>query len=131
VTLSVFEGYRLNRPDVPVIAWSPPGLYDQPQPTRSREKALDEDVAKLEQRLAANESLRLGEVATLAGRGRSTIQDWISTGKWKPRYTRTLGGQRRFHADDVRALLAMARELHGGGEPAPGPDGGQDQGQEP
>lgn len=75
---------------------------------------LRERRAAVERRLAANESLRLGEVATLAGRGRSTIQDWIQTGKWKPRHTRTLGGQRRFHPDDVRQLLAEVREVHGG-----------------
>lgn len=87
-------------------------------------------MAELEKRLAANESLRLGEVATLAGRGRSTIQDWIATGKWRPRYTRTLGGQRKFNPDDVRKLLAEVREVHGGDEPAPGPTR-RDQRQEP
>lgn len=86
------------------------------------------DVADLERRLAANESLRLGEVAALAGRGRSTIQDWIQTGKWKPRYTRTLGRQRHFHPDDVRAVLAMAREVHGGDTAGPAPVEEQGQG---
>lgn len=74
------------------------------------------DVADLERRLSAGEWLRLGEVAALTGRGRSTIQDWITSGKWKPRRTRTLGGHRQFHPDDVRSLIAEARHISGGSD---------------
>ena len=80
-----------------------------------------DDVAALERRLAAGEELRLAEVAKLTGRGRSTIQGWIKSGRWKPRFRRTLGGQRHFAAEDVRALLVELREVHGGDGPAPAP----------
>lgn len=80
---------------------------------------MADDVADLQRRLDAGEGLRLGQVATLTGRGRTTIHDWIKTGKWKPRYTRTLGGQRHFRAEDVQALLNELRAEEGdSGSPA-------------
>lgn len=87
------------------------------------------DVAKLEQRLAAGESLRKGEVAALAQVPVTTLDGWIKVGHWKPRYTKTLGGHRRFKADSIRELLGQLREEHGGDDPntTPGqPDGEQE-----
>lgn len=87
------------------------------------------DVAKLQERLDAGEWLRTGEVAALLGHGRTTFHEWLkkNTGV---RYTRTLGGQRKYHPDDVRRLIAEVREVHGGeDDPAPAPTG-EERGQE-
>jgi len=117
-------------PDVSVIPNVPPALYDHRKPGghMSREnRPVVYDVAKLERRLAAGEPLRKGEVAALARIGLSTLDDWIRTGRWKPRYTLTLGRHRRFHPDDIRALLAQLREEHGGEEVGPAPTEEQSQ----
>jgi excisionase family DNA binding protein len=75
-----------------------------------------------EERLAAGEGLRIGEVAELTGYPRGTIHDWIRSKRWQPLYTRTLGGQRRFKAESVRKLLAELREERGGDDPQAGSD---------
>jgi predicted DNA-binding transcriptional regulator AlpA len=99
----------MNAPHVPVIAHVPCCLYDHGNRDKRRGNDVVYDEADLERRLAAGEGLRLGEVAALTKLGRTTLHDWIKDGRWKPRYTITLGGWRRFRAEDVRSLLDQLR----------------------
>jgi excisionase family DNA binding protein len=71
------------------------------------------DPASLRDQLDRGEWLRIGAVAALCGVGRSTLQDWIRAGRAQLRFTKTLGGQRKYHPDDVRALVEKARTVHG------------------
>lgn len=82
------------------------------------------DRADLARRLAADEFLKLGEVAALAGVPRTTLNDWLRAGRVQMRHRKTLGGplregQRRFNPDDVRKLIADATREHG--DPAADP----------
>lgn len=74
---------------------------------------MPQDRDALQARLDAGEWLRIGAIAILTGRGRSTIQDWLVSAKVRLRYTESLGGQRSYHPDDVRALIARVTTVHG------------------
>lgn len=71
------------------------------------------DKADLNRRLAGGEWLQVGAIAALAGVSRNTVNAWLYAGKITMRHTTTLGGHRRFHPDDVRALLADVGEIRG------------------
>jgi hypothetical protein len=73
---------------------------------------VPQDRDALQARLDAGEWLRIGAIAILTGRGRSTIQDWLVSGKVQPRYRESLGGQRSYHPDDVRALVDRVTKVH-------------------
>jgi hypothetical protein len=65
------------------------------------------DNADLARRLAADEWLKLGEVASLAGVPRTSLNRSLRDGKVVIRSRKTLGGgQRRFNPDDVRTFVA-------------------------
>lgn len=77
------------------------------------------DVAR---RLAADEWLQVGAMAALAGVSRGTMNTWVADAREKygitMRRTQTLGGQRKFHPDDVRALIARVTKVSDGNEEA-------------
>ena len=77
--------------------------------------------SELERRLDAGEWLSGGQVATLLGVGRSTIQRRMADGtlKWRRR-----GGgiQRVCDPADVRRLLDESRRVHGGDSETAGQD---------
>lgn len=76
---------------------------------------MSNDVADIERRLNADEWLRPGDVALLLGVARSTVHEYLKAGRI--RYRRKGGGvQRECHPDDVRRLLAEAREVRRGGD---------------
>lgn len=74
---------------------------------------MPQDRAALQARLDRGDWLRIGAIAALTGRGRSTINDWLTKGQAQMRYVETLGGQRSYHPDDVRALIARVTTVHG------------------
>lgn len=83
---------------------------------------MTEDVADIERRLNAGEWLRPGEVASLLGVARSTVDAYLREpergGQGLIRYRRRGGGiQRLCHPDDVRKLLGEARRVRGGDGP--------------
>lgn len=67
---------------------------------------MPQDPAALQARLAAGDWLQVGAIAALTGRGRTTVHEWLTSGRVPMRYRETLGGQRSYHPDDVRALVA-------------------------
>lgn len=110
----------MNTPNLPLIAHLPVALYDHDNSTRAG-RTVVYDVVDLERRLAANEWLRTGEVSALVRQSRTAFHEWLKKHP-EVRFTRTLGGQRKYHPDDVRRLLAEVREVHGGDESGPAPD---------
>lgn len=60
---------------------------------------------------AKDELLTPGEVARLFGVNPKTITRWASIGKLSP--IRTLGGHRRYRAEEVHALLEQAHADNG------------------
>lgn len=69
---------------------------------------------ELERRLAEGDELSPGEVAALLRVGRTTVHEMLTSGKI--RYTRTPGGHRRCHPDDVRTALEERRRVMRGAE---------------
>jgi hypothetical protein len=80
------------------------------------------DKADVARRLAADEWLQVGAMAALADVSRGTMNVWVADAKERYgvdlRFTRTLGGQRKFHPEDVRELIAKVTKVHGGNEKA-------------
>ena len=69
------------------------------------------DLDDLGRRLAADEWLKLGEVAALAGVPRTSLNTQLRLGNVVIGSRPTLGGgQRRFNPADVRAFLASRRD---------------------
>jgi hypothetical protein len=136
-TVTTLLGMRIFTVSARLIDHSCHGRYDHrdEQATYSRGDRVNRpkraDVAALRQRLEAGEWLVPGEVGALFGKTRFVIDYWLTTGKI--RYRRTPGRVRECNPEDVRKLLAEYETVRSGpgDEPAPGPDGGGDQGQEP
>jgi excisionase family DNA binding protein len=59
--------------------------------------------------MAQNELLTPAEVATMFRVNHKTVTRWARAGKISA--VRTLGGHRRFHADEIRRFLAEAHDL--------------------
>lgn len=80
------------------------------------------DKADVARRLDAGEWLQIGSMAVLADVSRGTMNVWVAEAESKygivMRRTQTLGGHRKFHPDDVRALVAKVTKVHGGNEEA-------------
>jgi len=68
-----------------------------------------DEPEELERRLAEGDELSPGEVAALLRVGRTTVHEMLTSGKI--RYTRTPGGHRRCHPDDVREALRERRRV--------------------
>lgn len=66
---------------------------------------------ELERMLGQDAWLSSGQIATLLGRGRTTIWRRLQADDMRSR--KTPGGQSEWHPDDVRRLLAEARKVHG------------------
>jgi len=62
--------------------------------------------------LEAGAWLTLGQIAALIGYSRSTA--WRRLRRGDLRYRTSPGGQRSYHPDDVRALVAETQRQHGG-----------------
>lgn len=101
---------RAERPQ-----WNSAGLVRHPRPDPVAVGPADTLVATSEP------WPRVGEVAVLVAHERKTVSRWVRSGKWKPRFRVSVGGHRRYHPDDVRALVAEVRRYHGGDNPAPAP----------
>ena len=59
--------------------------------------------------MAANELLTPAEVAVMFRVNPKTVTRWARAGKISA--VRTLGGHRRFHADEIRRFLAEVEDL--------------------
>jgi excisionase family DNA binding protein len=59
--------------------------------------------------MADNELLTPGEVAVMFRVNPKTVTRWARAGKISA--VRTLGGHRRFHADEIRRFLAEVEDL--------------------
>jgi excisionase family DNA binding protein len=59
--------------------------------------------------MADNELLTPAEVATMFRVNPKTVTRWARAGKISA--VRTLGGHRRFHADEIRRFLAEVEDL--------------------
>jgi excisionase family DNA binding protein len=59
--------------------------------------------------MAQNELLTPAEVATMFRVNPKTVTRWARAGKISA--VRTLGGHRRFHADEIRRFLAEVQDL--------------------
>lgn len=80
--------------------------------------ATDEELAKIEERLAAGEWLPPGEVAKLFDVTRFAVAYWLKKGQttYGPLHFRsTPGGHRQCDPVDVRRMLAEYRKVRGGG----------------
>jgi len=66
---------------------------------------------ELEDMLADGAWLTSGQIATLLGRGRTTI--WRRLQRDDMRSRKTPGGQSEWHPEDVRRIVAEARTVHG------------------
>ncbi|WP_147457146.1 hypothetical protein [Micromonospora pisi] len=72
-------------------------------------------ATEIEERLAADEWLLPGEVATLLGVDRSTVVRMLNAEppEMRFRYRPGRGRYRECHPDDVREQLALRRRVHG------------------
>lgn len=80
-----------------------------------------ETVAQLEQRLKDGEWLAPGLAAEVLEVSRTTIHAWLAAGQTPgpeplPLRHRRVGTHRRCHPEDVLAILAKHREVHGTGD---------------
>jgi IS30 family transposase len=90
--------------------------YDQH--TRTGPEAVsmvNQTPEELQRLLDRGDWLTSGQIATLLGRGRTTM--WRRLQRPDMRYQLSPGGQKAYHPEDVRRLVAEAREVRGG-EPA-------------
>jgi IS30 family transposase len=73
---------------------------------------VNQTPEELQRLLDGGAWLTSGQIATLVGRGRSTI--WRRLVRGDIRWQESPGGQKAYHPEDVRSLVAELRAVHGG-----------------
>ena len=72
---------------------------------------VKESAEEIERMLAADAWLKSGRIAKLLGRDRSLVWSWLQAADL--RFRQTMGGQKEYHPDDIRAFVAKMRQVHG------------------
>lgn len=109
----------------PVIAWQVNARYHRHNPTEARAMG-DATAGEIEQRLNDGDWLKPGEVATLFGKSRWAVDNWLKKGvrikgeRYWIGYRETPGGHRECDPADIAKILAAYRVRRTAGPPTDG-----------